>query len=96
MNTMKSTIKTLVCGLGLVAVLYNCKTKDVDSLTPFTYTFKGFDDVKLPEVKATAPAAVSVTQATVTPSVATAAVSQRVGQYRRHGPVPGRRSTGHG
>ena len=88
MRPFKSNFKAVLCGLGLVAVLYNCKTKDVDSLTPFTYTFKGFDDVKLPEVKATEPAAVSVTQATVAPSVATAAVASGLAGIKASGQIP--------
>ncbi|GAB4043941.1 hypothetical protein GCM10028810_08160 [Spirosoma litoris] len=53
--------------------MYNCKTKDVDSLTPFTYKFT--NDVKLPDITPTAPAAVSATASSVTPSTAAAALS---------------------
>ncbi len=88
MRPFKSNFKALLCGLGLVAVLYNCKTKDVDSLTPFTYTFKGLDDVKLPPAPNTAPVAVSATQATVAPSVATAAVASGLADIKASGQVP--------
>ena len=74
MKTAKSSIRMLVYGLCLAAAMYNCKTKDVDSLTPFTYTFPGID-VKLPTVTPTAPAAVSVTASSVTTSTAAAALS---------------------
>ncbi|GAB3512618.1 hypothetical protein GCM10027341_53570 [Spirosoma knui] len=72
----------------LGATLYNCKTKDVESLTPFTYTFKGLEDVKLPEVKPTAPAAVSVTAASVTSSTAAAAVTSGLADLSATGQVP--------
>lgn len=88
MRPFQSNFKALLYGACLVAVLYNCKTKDVDSLTPFTYTFKGFDNVKLPEVKATEPAAVSATQATVAPSVATAAVAGGLAGIKASGQIP--------
>ena len=88
MKTMKSTIKTLVCGLGLVAVLYNCKTKDVDSLTPFTYTFKGIENVKLPDAPATTPAAVSVTQGSVALSAQAMALSAGLGNIAATGQIP--------
>ena len=77
-----------MCGLGLVAVLYNCKTKDVDSLTPFTYTFKGIDDVKLPPVSATTPAAVSVTQGSVAMTAQATAVSAGLANVAATGQVP--------
>ncbi|GAB3769348.1 hypothetical protein GCM10028818_05280 [Spirosoma horti] len=88
MKTAKPNIKLLFYGFCLATVLYNCKTKDVDSLTPFTYTFKGFTDVKLPDVKPTAPAAVSVTSASVTSSTAAAAVSSGLSSMSATGVVP--------
>jgi hypothetical protein len=88
MRPVRSSFKTLFYGVCLVAVLYNCKTKDVDSLTPFTYTFKGIDDVKLPEVTATAPAAVSVTASSVNTTTTAAAVSAGLTTMSATGPVP--------
>ncbi|GAB3555210.1 hypothetical protein [Spirosoma fluminis] len=88
MKAVKPNFKLLASGLMLGATLYNCKTKDVESLTPFTYTFKGLDDVKLPEVKATAPAAVSVTAASVTSSTAAAAVTSGLANLTATGQVP--------
>ncbi|MFD2934165.1 hypothetical protein [Spirosoma flavum] len=87
MKTAIPSIKLLFYGFCLATVLYNCKTKDVDSLTPFTYTFKGLD-AKLPDVKTTTPAAVSVTAATVTSSTAAAAVTAGVAGITASGQVP--------
>lgn len=88
MKTAIPNIKLLFYGFCLAAILYNCKTKDVDSLTPFTYTFKGFTDVKLPDVTPTAPATVSVTAASVTSSTAAAAVSAGLSSLSATGVVP--------
>lgn len=88
MKTAKPNIKLLLYGFCLATVLYNCKTKDVDSLTPFTYTFTGFTDVKLPDVTPTAPAAVTVTAASVTSSTAAAAVSSGLSSMSATGVVP--------
>ncbi len=88
MRPFKSNFKALLYGVCLMAVLYNCKTKDVDSLTPFTYTFKGIDNVKLPDAPATAPAAVSVTQGSVTVSAQAAAISAGLGTIAATGQVP--------
>ncbi|MBO0947791.1 hypothetical protein [Fibrella forsythiae] len=87
MKTAKLSIRFLAYGLCLAATLYNCKTKDVDSLTPFTYTFKGFD-TKLPDITPTAPAAVSVTASTFTSSTAAAAVSSGLSSMSATGVVP--------
>ncbi|MEZ0541019.1 hypothetical protein [Fibrella arboris] len=87
MKTTTLNIRYLVYGLCLVASLYNCKTKDVDSLTPFTYTFKGFD-TKLPDVTPTQPAAVSATAGSVTSSTAAAAVTSGLSSLSAGGPVP--------
>lgn len=70
MKTANPTIRLLAYGLCLATALYNCKSKDVDSLTPFTYVFPGITPPKLPAVTPTAPVAVSVTAATTTPSTA--------------------------
>lgn len=75
MKNANPTIRLLAYGLCLATILYNCKSKDVDSLTPFTYVFPGITPPKLPTVTTTAPVAVSVTAATVTSSTAAAAVS---------------------
>ncbi|GAB3804755.1 hypothetical protein GCM10028819_36770 [Spirosoma humi] len=88
MKTAKPNIKLLLYGFCLATVLYNCKTKDVDSLTPFTYTFKGFTDVKLPDVTPTAPAAVTVTAASITSSTAAAAVSAGLSSMSATGQIP--------
>lgn len=87
MKTFQSTIKLLVFGLLLATVLYNCKTKDVDSLTPFTYTFPGITE-KLPDVTPTAPAAVSATASSVNNSTAAAAVSTGLASISATGQVP--------
>ncbi|SOD98343.1 hypothetical protein [Spirosoma fluviale] len=58
--------KLFMAGLLLASVMYNCKTKDVESLTPFTYTFTKFNDVKLPTISPTTPAVVTVVDASVT------------------------------
>ncbi|WP_375444592.1 hypothetical protein [uncultured Fibrella sp.] len=87
MKTAKLSIRFLAYGLCLAATLYNCKTKDVDSLTPFTYTFKGFD-ATLPTVTPTQPAAVSVTASSLTSSTATAAVSSGLTNLTATGQVP--------
>lgn len=75
MRTSTPKIRLLFYGFCLATVLYNCKTKDVAGVTPFTYTFKGIDNVKLPEVKATTPAAVTVTAGSVQSSTVTSAVT---------------------
>lgn len=81
-------IRLLVYGFCLAAGLYNCKTKDVASLTPFTYTFKGLDDIKLPTQPITAPASVTVTPATITVPALTTAVSSGLASIGTSGPVP--------
>jgi hypothetical protein len=81
-------IKLLVYGLGLSAVLASCKTQDVSSVTPFKYTFKGLSDTKLPDVKPTAPAAVSVTAASVTIPEQAAAVNAGLSNIAATGQVP--------
>ncbi len=88
MKTAKSNIRLLVYGFFLATAMYNCKTKDVDSLTPFTYTFKAFENVTLPTVTATVPTAVSVTAATVTSSTAAVAVSSGLSGMSATGIVP--------
>lgn len=88
MKTTNANLRLLAFGLLLGTTLYNCKTKDVEAVTPFTYTFKGFDDVKLPTVTPTAPAAVSVTAASVTSSTAAAAVASGLSSIKPGEPVP--------
>lgn len=88
MKTVNPRIRLLAYGLLLVTVMYNCKTKDVNSLTPFTYTFKGLDPVTLPTVTPTAPAAVSSTASTITSSTAAAAVTSGVANITATGQVP--------
>ncbi len=68
--------------------LYNCKTKDVDSLTPFTYSFGDLDNIKLPDLQETAPAPVVVTAATSTPSVKASAVGDGLKAAIASGVVP--------
>ncbi|GAB3041972.1 hypothetical protein [Spirosoma pulveris] len=88
MKTTQRYSKLLMAGLLLASVMYNCKTKDVESVTPFTYTFTKFNDIKLPTVTPTAPAAVTVTAATVTPSAAAAAVATGLSSLSATGTVP--------
>lgn len=88
MKNASHYLKLAASGLCLTAVLYNCKPNEVASLTPFEYTFKGLDDVKLPDVQPTTPAAVSVTAATVTLSAQAAAVSSGLQAIATSGKVP--------
>lgn len=88
MKTSTPSLNWLVCGLLLGTTAYSCKTKDVSSITPVTYTFAGFDNVKLPEVTPTAPAAVSVTAGGVTSSTLAAAVSAGLSSIASSGQVP--------
>lgn len=88
MRTSNPKIRLLFYGFCLATVLYNCKTKDVAGVTPFTYTFKGLDNIKLPDVTPTAPAAVSVTAASVTSSTAAAAVTSGLSSLTATGTVP--------
>lgn len=88
---MKNPMRTLrltACALCLTAVLYDCKPTEVASLTPFTYTFKGLDDLKLPDVKPSEPVVVTVIEATVTPSKQAAAVSDGIAAIAATGKVP--------
>jgi hypothetical protein len=50
--------------LGCLALL-NCSPKDVASVTPFTYTFKGISEIKMPEIVLEKPAEVVTTTGTV-------------------------------
>ncbi|MCK8493748.1 hypothetical protein M0L20_17915 [Spirosoma sp. RP8] len=88
MRTVHSRTRLFAYGLCLAAALYNCKTKEVESVTPFTYTFKGLDNVKLPDVTPTAPAAVSVTAASVNSSTVAAAVTSGLSSMTATGQVP--------
>ncbi len=88
MKTINSRARLLAYGLCLVAALYNCKTKEVESVTPFTYTFKGLENVTLPEVKPTTPASVSVVAASVNSSTVAAAVSSGLSSVTTTGQVP--------
>lgn len=88
MKNANRGLKWLVCGLSLTTVLYNCKTKEVVTPAPVTYTFPGLDGVKLPDLKQTAPAAVSVTAATFTPSTQTDAVNGGLSDIASTGKVP--------
>ncbi len=88
MKTSTPSLNWLVCGLLLGTTAYSCKTKDVSSITPVTYTFAGFDNVKLPEVTPTAPAAVSVTAGSITSSTMAAAVSAGLNSIAASGQVP--------
>ncbi len=88
MKNSNRSLRLFAYSLCLVAGLYNCKSKDVDSLTPFTYTIKGLDDVKLPEVKATVPAPVLVTPASVAASAQASAVTDGLKNIAASGQVP--------
>ena len=88
MKTSTRSIRLLAYSLCLVAGLYNCKTKDVDSLTPFTYSFGDLDNIKLPDLKETTPAPVLVTEATSTPSAKAGAVGDGLKAAVASGIVP--------
>lgn len=90
MKTPRVRFKTVLYSFLMVFVLYNCKTKDVESLTPLTYTFKGFDVLKLPTLKQTTPASVSVKASTFTPSTETAALTSALKGIGTSGQVPDR------
>jgi hypothetical protein len=63
----------LLAGLSLL----NCSSKDVASITPFTYTFKGLAEVKLPDAVLTKPAEVVTTPgSTEVPAQAKAAMTE--------------------
>lgn len=88
MKNTNQTTRWLAYGLCLATTLYNCKTKEVASVTPLTYTFSGLDNVKLPDLTPTAPAAVSVTAATITVSPMTAALNAGLKDIAATGQVP--------
>lgn len=88
MKTARVRFKTILYSFLMVSVLYNCKTKEVESLTPLTYTFKGFDAVKLPALKQTTPASVSVKASTFTPSTETVALTSALKGITASGQVP--------
>ncbi|WP_338868955.1 hypothetical protein WBJ53_18870 [Spirosoma sp. SC4-14] len=88
MKTTNPKIRLLFYGVCLATVLYNCKTKDVAAVTPFTYTFKGLDDVTIPDITQTTPASVSVTAATVTSSTLASAVNNDLAGIAASGVVP--------
>ncbi|UFH56342.1 hypothetical protein [Spirosoma sp. KNUC1025] len=88
MKTTARRISWIMYGLLLGGVMYNCKTKDVASITPFTYTFAGLDNIKLPELTQTAPAAVTVTAGTVTSSTLAAAVTSALSNISATGEIP--------
>ncbi|WP_266364934.1 hypothetical protein [Tellurirhabdus rosea] len=75
MTLLTRKVRMLLGFLTLAVTMYNCQPKEVASVTPFTYTFKGLEEVKLPAYQPTAPAAVTVTPAQVTSSTATAALT---------------------
>ena len=88
MKNAKRYLKLATSGLCLAVVMYNCKPKEVASITPFTYSFKELEDLKLPLVQPTAPAAISVTPATVTLSAQADAVGKGLASISETGPVP--------
>lgn len=88
MKNTNQTTRWLAYSLCLATTLYNCKTKEVTTVTPGTYTFSGLDNVKLPDLTPTAPAAVSVTAATITVSPMTAALSAGLKNIAASGQVP--------
>lgn len=88
MKTTTRPLNWLVCGLLLGTTVYSCKTKDVSSITPFTYTFAGLENVKMPELTPTTPAAVSVTAGSVNASAMAAAVSSALSGITASGQVP--------
>lgn len=88
MKTARVRFKTVLYSFLMVSILYNCKTKDVESLTPLTYSFKGFDVLKLPTLKQTTPASVSVKASTFTPSTETAALTEALKGIAASGQVP--------
>jgi hypothetical protein len=88
MKTTGVRLTTVLYSFLMVFVLYNCKTKDVESLTPLSYTFKGFDVLKLPTLKQTTPATVSVKASTFTPSTETVALTSALKGITASGQVP--------
>lgn len=88
MKTTYLKISWLAYGLLFATTLYNCKTKDVSSITPFSYTFPGLDNLKLPDLVQTTPAAVSVTAGSVTSSTLASAVSSAMASITATGTVP--------
>lgn len=75
MKVTNRPLKQLAYGLVLAATLYNCKPKDVESLTPFTYTFKEFENIQLKEVTAVTPEPVVTKEAVITASAEAVAVN---------------------
>lgn len=88
MKTTNRKLSLLAYGLCLAAVLYNCKSKEVDPPGSGVYTFPALDKVKMPDQKVSTPAAVSVTAATVTSSTMAAAVSAGLKNIAATGQVP--------
>jgi len=75
MKTAIRKAKLLMYGLALALSLYNCQTKEVESLTPFSYTFKEFSEVKLKDITPETPVAVVTKEATITASAEAADVN---------------------
>ncbi|QKZ15441.1 hypothetical protein [Spirosoma sp. KUDC1026] len=88
MNTITRKLSWLAYGVCLVASVYSCKTKDVDAVDPFTYSFKELENIQLPTVTPTAPAAVTVVEAKMTSSTQAAAVSAGLANLTAGGQVP--------
>lgn len=86
MKTITRPINWLICGLILGTTAYSCKKKD--DVEPTTYTFAGLDNIKMPELTQTTPAAVSATAGTVTSSTLAAAVGSALSSMSASGPVP--------
>ncbi len=88
MKNTKRNLKLLAYSLCLAAAMYNCKKKDDGSVTPVTYTFPGLENVKLPDVTPTAPAAVTTTPATFSIPAQAVAVSSSLQSIASTGKVP--------
>lgn len=86
MKTIARPINWLLCGLILGTAAYSCKKKD--DVAPTTYTFAGLDNVKMPELTQTTPAAVTATAGTVTSSTLAAAVGSALSSMSASAPVP--------
>lgn len=88
MKTTNRKLSLLAYGLCLAAVLYNCKSKEVDPPGSGVYTFPALDKVKMPDLKVSTPAAVTVTAATITSSTLAAAVNAGLKNIAATGQVP--------
>lgn len=86
MKKINRPIRWLVCGLLVGTAAYSCKKKE--DVAPASYTFADLNNVKMPELTQTAPAAVTATAGTVTSSTLAAAVGSALSSMSASAPVP--------